>query len=539
VNGAELARGRFTASHGASGAEGHGSSARVGHGQVGPSNPAAERVPLRRAVARGVRDNVIAEVGVQGLRVGGLVVLARALRPEDFGLLRVLLVVTVFAALTNEAGIPDALIQRKEVTPAHEATAWWLSVAMSLGTAALLYAAAPVLAAIMKMPRLCEGVRLLCLPMLLEGTAVAANARLRRRLSFGALAAADVISEAAFLVTALVLLWRGLAVWSLPGGLAARLAAHALAVWVADPYLPRRLPSGQAARDFAPFAGTVWGGRLIYMFSSNADYLLVGRLLGSSALGFYSMAWDLLRFVPDRLHRVAGRVTFPAFCQLQDDCAELAKAYLEFFDYMARIVLPMAAGAALAAPEILRTFYGPQWTPAALPMRLLAAGLALSGMRLGIGSVYFSRNRPSFDIYLHGARLALIVAAVWGSARWGLFGVSAAMGMVEGAVSVAGLALACALLELRLGALARTAVAGLRLAALCGVCTFAGRTVAMAAGYHGAPVLAAAALPAALAYLWMARSSAIEMIAQAFAPPGRTFADAGRATPGMSREAGT
>ena len=110
------------------------------------------------------------------------------------------------------------------------------------------------------------------------------------------------------------------------------------------------------------------------MLSINADYLLVGRLLGSAALGFYGMAWDLLRFVPDRLYRVAGRVTFPAFCQLQDDHEALARAYLDFFDYMARVVLPIAACAAIAAPEILRTIYGPQWVPSALPMRLLAPG---------------------------------------------------------------------------------------------------------------------------------------------------------------------
>ena len=195
---------------------------------------------------------------------------------------------------------------------------------------------------------------------------------------------------------------------------------------------------GKPARDFARFSIAAWGSRIVYVLSSNADYLLVGRLLGSSALGFYGMAWDLLRFVPDRLHRVAGRVTFPAFCQLQDDQKALARAYLDFFDYMARVVLPIAACAAIAAPEILRTIYGPQWVPSELPMRLLAPGLALSGLRLGIGSVFYSKNRPAIDMYLHGVRLTLLVIAVTGLARFGLFGVSVGMSMVEGLVSIGG-----------------------------------------------------------------------------------------------------
>jgi O-antigen/teichoic acid export membrane protein len=478
------------------------------------------RVSLWRAVARSVRDNVIAEVAVQGLRLGGLVILARALTPADFGLFRVLLVVGVIATLTNEAGIPDALIQRKQITPAHEATAWWMNMALSVATAAILYVTAPAISELMGMSGLQGGIRLLCLPIMLEGTAVAANARLRRRLHFGALAVADVVAEVAFIAVALILLWRGMPMWSLPGGLAARFAAHGLAIWAADPRLPMVSPTRQAARDILRFAATVWSGRLIYTLSSNADYLLVGRLLGSSALGFYSMAWDLLRFVPDRLHRVAGRVTFPAFCQLQDDRDELADAYKDFFDYMARIVVPLGVCAAIAAPEILRTVYGPQWTPAALPMRLLSAGLILSGLRLGIGPVYYSKNRPSFDIYLHGTRLALIVAVVIWAARWELFGVSLGMSAVEGVVSVGGQALACALLGLTLRDLLDPAMPGLRLAALCGLCTLAGRTILILAGFKGAPVLIAAVAPAALAYAWMERSNAVEMISKAFAPKG-------------------
>lgn len=478
------------------------------------------RRSLWQAVARSVRDNVIAEFIVQAVRVGGLVVLARALSPEDFGVFRVLLVACALVTLSNEAGVPDALIQRKEITPAHETTAWWLSVLVALGTSAILYAGAPALAAVMAMPRLCAGARLLCIPILLEATAVAANARLRRNLNFSALAAADVLAELAFLAVALLVLWRGMPMWSLPGGLAARFAVHAIAIWAADRQLPRGLPTRQAARDLARFAATVWSGRLIYVLSSNADYLLVGRLLGSSALGFYGMAWDLLRFVPDRLHRVAGRVTFPAFCRLQDDREELARAYLDFFDYMARVVLPMAVCAAIAAPEILRTVYGPQWSPSAVPMRLLAAGLALSGLRLGIGSVYYSKNRPSFDIYLHGARLGLLVIAVLGLARWGLFGVSLGMSMVESAVSVAGQALACALLGLSLRSLARSAIPALRLTMFCALATLAGRTAAMLAGAGNATVLIAAAAPPALVYLWLERSNAVDLVARAFAPSG-------------------
>jgi O-antigen/teichoic acid export membrane protein len=477
------------------------------------------------AFARSVRDNLAAEGIVQALRVGGMIVLARALRPADFGLFRVLLIVSVFAGMGNSTGISDALIQRRQITPEHQSTAWFLNLAIALTACAILYAAAPLISVAMAMPALTGSVRLLCIPIFLEGTAITAGACLQRQLKFGLLAVADVVAEIVFLVSALVLL-RHHPSWSLPGALAARLATHAVAIWIAEPLLPRVMPTRRAARDFARFTGAVWGGQFIYALSSNADYLLVGRLLGSSALGFYSIAWDLLRFVPDRLHRVAGRVTLPAFCRLQDDRDALASAFIDFFAYIARIVLPIAACAALAAPEILATIYGSKWLAAALPMRLLAAGLALCGLRLGMGSVFYARNRPGLDMYLHGARLAAIVVTILSLARWGLPAVSAGMSAVECAISVAGLLLACALVDINLWDLAVASIHAVRLTLLCLLATFAGRSLAIMSGFAPGIVLLAAILPAALAYIWMEGSNLVETINKALGVGGGAQADA-------------
>lgn len=470
------------------------------------------------AFARSVRDNFVAEFVVQAVRVGGVILLARALRPEDFGLFTILSVIGGIANLTNEAGIPDALIQRKNVTPAHESTAWCLSTSFALATALVLYVGAPTIADLMAMPGLRVGVRLLCIPLMLEGTAAAASARLRRRLNFGVLAAADVIAEVLFLVTALTMLWVGRSVLSLPAALGARYAFHAIVIWIAEPLFPRVFPTRTAARDFARFSSTAWSGKLIYTVSANADYVLVGRILGSRVLGFYWIAWTLLRFVPDRLHRVAGRVAFPAFCQLEHDQTGLARAYRDFYDYVARIILPFAACSAIIAPEILGAIYGPKWIPAALPMRLLAPGLALCGLRLGIGSVYYAKGRPSFDIYLHSSRLLLLIVTVIGLAPWGLFGVSAGMSVLEGVGSVVGIWAACVLAEVTLPEIVQATIPSLRLTLVCGLATMAGRSLAIAAGADRPVVMIAAIVPAVLLYAWMEGATVLEMVGTALRP---------------------
>lgn len=473
---------------------------------------------LWSAFARSVRVNVFAEVFSQGVRVGGFIFLARALRPSDFGILRVLITATLLAGLVTSAGIPDAIIQRQEITPDHEATAWWLNLGLSFGSAAVLFLVAGLVASAMAMPSLTVALSLLALPVLIDGTSSIANARLRRQLRFRALAIADFSGELAFLAAALTLIWLGLPRWSLLGALAARLTCHGLMVWFSEPYIPRRLPRMSAARDLFRFSSSVWGGRLLGVLSTNADYLLVGRMLGSQILGYYVLAWDLLRFVPDRLYYVAGRVTLPAFCRLQHDNRALARAYQDFTGYLAKLVLPMMTCAAIAAPYIVVGLYGPQWLPAAMPLRMLAIGLSLAGLRLAIGSIYYTKDHPSFDIYLHGARLMLIVAAVVLTVPFGLIGVSIAMSAVESVVSIAGQFLAGRLIEMSLLDWLKSCAAGMKLAALCGVAALLGIGAVNALQLQGVMALGLIALPCLACFFGFGMSTARGLIVGAFAP---------------------
>jgi O-antigen/teichoic acid export membrane protein len=479
------------------------------------ATPQPSQTWVWQAFARSVRNNLLGEAGVQAVRVGGMVVLARALAPSDFGLFRVLITVTTIVMIVNDFGVPDALVQRMDLRAEHESTGAWVNLALSLFTAAALYLGAPLMARAMAMPALPPALRLLCIPLMLEGLAAVSTSRLTRRLDFGRLAMAEVVAELAFGAAAIVLLVAGYPRWSLAGGLAARLAGHALTVFSAEPFLPHGRVSRRALGELQGFAGGVLSGRLLFSISNNADYLMVGRLLGSSALGFYGMAWDLLRFVPDRLHKVAGRVTVPAFCRMQERPAEMRAAFLNFVGYLSRVVLPVLVCVALAAPELLRGIYGAKWIGTATPLQILSVGLIGVGTRGAIGAVYYAKGRPSLDVYLHGLRLALIAVAIFSTAPGGLLAVCVAMSAVELGISAIGHLIACRLLGTNLLAVAAAMVPCLKTTAACAAAILAGKALAANLQLDGVTALAAIVMPAAAAFAWLEAGTARELIGSA------------------------
>jgi hypothetical protein len=288
--------------------------------------------------------------------------------------------------LTTQVGIPDALVQRQEVSPAHEATSFWCGLVSASCAAIALYAGAGLIARLMLMPRLAECLRLLCIPIVIEGASATASARLRRRLEFGALATADVAAELAFIVVALGSLWLNLQRWSLTLGLAARMTIHGFWVSFADGYVPSDRPRLDALRDLWKFGLNVQAGALLNTLSYNADFILIGRFMGPDVLSYYSIALELLRFAPYRIHR--GRqvcvLVFTA-CRIatgpgatiwrcpRADRGDLAASSLlrdrrapELLETTATMVAGRACSA-IAAPESRCWVGAGEWAPSTTP----------------------------------------------------------------------------------------------------------------------------------------------------------------------------
>jgi O-antigen/teichoic acid export membrane protein len=483
---------------------------------------------VAEAFTRSVRNNILAEGTAQAIRFAGILLFARLLSPSDFGHMRAVLAVSLIVTIFIQAGIPDALIQRRDLSRYHECAGWWMSLGITIATVSIVYLGAARIAGWMEMPELQAGIRLMCLPIFTEGTSMMSNARLERALRFDALALADVLAEVAFVVGTLVLLMIRMPQWSLMCGLAARFTVHGLTIWIADPRIclaPLRLT---AVRDLLSFMLSVWGGRIMQGISDSADYLLIGRLLGSDALGVYGMARDLLRAVPNRIHKVAGRVTFSAFCALQGNDQEIAKLYAQFYNAIARIILPIVACMAVTAPDLVDTAYGHKWLATAVPLQILALGVGLAGLKDAISSLYIAKGYPSLDIYLNGLRLILVVAVIFALRYDGLLAVLAGISIVEVATSIVAQYVGGWFTGLRLSDMFKASLPGIWLAIICGSVSFLAAVVCHYFEIHGIAALVVALVPAGLVYLKLEAANLMQMARQT-APPQPASSDSAEA----------
>jgi O-antigen/teichoic acid export membrane protein len=330
------------------------------------------------------------------LQFGLSIILMRTLGPDPFGLIAMILVFSGFVAIFGELGFSSALVQRQDLREEHRSTTFWLNLAMAAVLASITYLAAPFIAAFYREPLLAPMTTWMSLAFLLSAPGFVPRALLQKALRFDVLAKADVAALGVSGAAAIAVAGAGGGAWSLvTQQLVAAAATSALLLWLVG-WHPRARWSQQALRELFGYGAGLTGFKLINYWARSADKLLIGRLLGSEALGLYSRAYSLMLLPLTHVVSVLTPVMLPALSSIQGDRARVRGAFLRVINLLTFVTFPMALGLAVVAEPFVLGLLGADWR-AVIPLTQI---LAFVGVTQAVcnptGWIYTSQGRTDW-----------------------------------------------------------------------------------------------------------------------------------------------
>ena len=394
-----------------------------------------------------------------------LPILARLIGPADYGLVALAMPFILFANVLADGGMSNALGRRRDATRELESTVFWISAGLGLGFALMCAAIAWPMGELLRQPRLPLILAALSPILFMNGLTAASNGRIIREGRFAVFAAGDLISTLASAAVAVSAALGGLGAWSL--------VAQQLTLWIcklawvsfAGGVRIALVFRWRQARDLARFGAHTIGATLADFVSRNVDNLIVGGVLGTTALGFYAMAYQLIR-APDML--VSGPLYLYVFTAVSRVAHEASPRALQDLAASAlrlgaAVFAPLFCGLALTADLAVPMLLGEKWVGAVAPLQWLAgAGFffclcaIMATTLMGLGRTDLQLR---LSLVLGGATIAIVAVA----ARFGVTAVSAGLAVGIGlvcALYVAGLARGLAMPPARLLAALGPAAAG-------------------------------------------------------------------------------
>jgi PST family polysaccharide transporter len=457
---------------------------------------------LKRKSVRGGMVAVSAQVLKFGLQTGSVMVLARLLSPEDFGLQGMVVALTGILGLFSDVGLSAATVQRDIVTHEQISTLFWINVAVGAALTVLAVALAPALVILYKEPRLYWVTIISASAFFVNGLAVQHNALLQRAMRFVTMAKISLVSLAFSSVVGIGMAFSGGGYWSLVGMVVSGTLFSTLGAWLAVPWLPGWPSRRAGVRKMLHFGGTVTANSLVIYLAYNAEKVLLGRFWGAEALGLYGRAYQLVNLPVQQLNASLSSVAFPALSQIQHDGERLCRSFLRGYTVLLSLTVPVIITSAIFAEEIIRLLLGRKWMEAAPLLRLLMPMVLGFAMMNPFGWFLMATGRARRSLNISFLIAPTVLVAVLGGIRYGAKGVAFAYSLAIVLVVIPVIAWAIHGTGITLRTYGHAIKSPLLSGVLGGVCGL-GVKVALGAVWSAIPLLIVGTCVLLGVYVWM------------------------------------
>lgn len=327
---------------------------------------------LKEKVLHGGLAKMLAQVTMFALRLGSLMVLARLLSPQDFGLVAMVTAVTGMLNLFRDFGLSMAMVQRKTVTQDLLSTLFWINMLVGVILAIFVLALSPFIASFYNEPRLEAITAALAVSFVFNAAGLQHIAILERGIRFTTLALIDVFSLLVASALGIVMALKGFGYWSLLAMAVTIPLVSTACAWKTTGWVPGRPRRRVGMRSIFQFGATTTLIGLVVYVAYNLEKILLGRFWGAEAIGIYGRAYQLVNIPVDNLNNAAGGLAFSALSRLQDDPERFRSYFLKGYSLVLTLTIPTAVAFALLANDIILVVLGAKWKDATPILRALA-----------------------------------------------------------------------------------------------------------------------------------------------------------------------
>jgi PST family polysaccharide transporter len=351
-----------------------------------------------------------------------LLVLARVLRPQDFGVVAIAMTVIYILEAALELPVSQALVRLPVISGPHLDTAFTLSIIRGALLSATICGLSVPLARIYGDERLIPLVCFLSMAPAARGLVSPSMAHYSKRCDFSRDFSIELIGKLVALTAAVSIAVVYRSYWSIAVGTVAAPLVATIASYVLAPYRPRLTFSHLSS--FSGFLGWITVAQIISALNWQTDRLLLGKLTSRAELGLFTTANDLANIPLMTLFGPIQRPLLSAFSQLRHDLGRLQSSYQTSASAMVTLALPLLVGESLLATPGVRLLFGERWIGAAPMLRWLAISLIPSLFAMPMAPLVMSLDKTQTFVKRNSVEICIkIPLVVLGALNYRFYGV--------------------------------------------------------------------------------------------------------------------
>ncbi len=359
------------------------------------------------------------------LQFVNLILLARLLLPEDFGLVAMVIAIYGVCDILLDFGLSTASIQVKDITKGQISNLFWVNLLIGLAFSLISFSSAGLIASFYNRPELLKIAEYISIVFLFNGIAAQYKAQLNRNFKFVQMAMTDIIAMLVSVCVGLYFAYAGHSYWAIVYQQLTQSLIQMMLYMVFGGWIPSWPNRKESIQHFFKFGWGLAGSQLLGYFSRNIPSILIGNQIGATSLGLYDRANKLLMLPLNQLNAPSSSVAVPVLSKLQVEDQEKYNRFLLFGQNIIVHMVVLCLSLACCQTELLvEVVLGSQWVAMVPVFRAISfAGIFLA---LSYASywVFLSKGITGslFKLGIVGRPIAIMITCM--GLPWGVVGVA-------------------------------------------------------------------------------------------------------------------
>jgi len=353
-------------------------------------------------------------LGNKAVNFVSVMVLARLLTPDEFGIVAAVVVFLSFIELGSDLGMKATVVYEQEQgVTARVQSAFTLNLIIAVGLTVVGVLCAPLVARFFNVEGQEDLFRVGALCLLFVGLGNIHDALLVREMDFKRRTIPQIVRAAVRAAISIGLAVAGFGAWSLVIGMLVGSAAWTLAQWILSPLRPTLSLDLGIVRGMASYGSAAAVLEVLSVLNNRADAAVVGRVLGERALGLYTIAFRVPELAIETVAWNTSEVAFPALARKRAmDRDDLARSTMRLLRFQALYALPVAAILAVVATPLIVVLFSSKWSSAGGVTAAIAVKAGITAVVFPLGDVFKALGRQRVLVALGAIQLPILVATI-------------------------------------------------------------------------------------------------------------------------------
>ncbi len=312
-----------------------------------------------------------------------LIVLARLLNPDIFGLIAIALLITNTLGIFSDYGLGAALIQKEKITEKDNDTVLLTTPIINIFIYAIAYLLAVPAGSFFGNGDVVLIIKILSLILIIQSLGMVPLALLQKELKYKKILITDISASIVYFLVAVGFAYNGKGVWSLVFGQLARYSTQLIVVWLVSDWKPGWRFHRDSLKSLYGFGKHIVLLGIISFIVKNLDNAVIAKFLTPRDLGLYTMAYTIGNILPMFIKSTIGRIAFPVYSKWDKDKNDFKRRFLLINKFNLIFCLWITLLLITTSSFLIPLLLGGKWTASVVMIQ----ALAFFGFQRSVGSV--------------------------------------------------------------------------------------------------------------------------------------------------------